>query len=235
MSRSNFPQYVYFCPFRSKQVISAPLDSARDIYVPSECLHHVATLRNRDSLQESTLDLITLLSKKSRIGISDFGIHGSIALNMHTSKSDIDLVVCGAENFRKLEKTIDGLAETGALSYVSKNRIDAARRYKGKYQGRLFMYNAVRKPEETNSKYGVFTYSPMTSVKFTCSVQNDTEATFHPATYGIKEYTPADATSALSRDRVPQFVVSMIGCYRNVARNGGKMRVSGMLDRKSVV
>jgi len=228
---TNFPQYVYFCPFRSKQVISAPLDSARDIYVPSECLHHVATLRNRDSLQESTLDLITLLSKKSRIGISDFGIHGSIALNMHTSKSDIDLVVYGAENFRKLEKTIDGLAETGALSYVSKNRIDAARRYKGKYQGRLFMYNAVRKPEETNSKYGVFTYSPMTSVKFTCSVQNDTEATFRPATYGIKEYTPADATSALSRDRVPQFVVSMIGCYRNVARNGGKMRVSGMLER----
>lgn len=228
---ANFPQYVYFCPFRSKQVISAPLNSVRDIYVPSECLHHVAKLRSRDSLQDSALDLVTLLSKKSRIDVSDFGIHGSIALNMHTSKSDIDLVVYGAENFRKLERTIDKLAENGALSYVSKNRIDAARKYKGKYKGRLFMYNAVRKPEEINSKYGVFKYSPIAFVKFTCSVQNDTEAMFRPAIYEIDEYTPADAKSTLSRDRVPQFVVSMIGCYRNVARIGNKMRVSGMLER----
>ncbi len=93
------------------------------------------------------------------------------------------------------------------------------------------MYNAVRKPEEIISKYGVFRYSPMTSVKFTCSVQNDTEAMFRPAIYEVGQYTPADATSALSRDRVPQFVVLMIGCYRNVARNGSKIRVSGMLER----
>ncbi len=90
---------------------------------------------------------------------------------------------------------------------------------------------SYRKRGEILCKYGVFRYSPMTSVKFICNVQNDTEAMFRPAIYEIDEYTPADAISDLSGDRIPQFVVSMIGCYRNVARNGGKMRVSGMLER----
>jgi predicted nucleotidyltransferase len=35
----------------------------------------------------------------------------------------------------------------------------------------------------------------------------------------------------MNGEKVPQFVVSMIGCYRNVARKGGKIRVSGMLER----
>ena len=85
--------------------------------------------------------------------MEDFGVHGSIALDMHTPKSDIDLVVYGAQNFRRLEVSISKLVGNGVLSYVSKNRIDAARRYKGKYMEKLFMYNAVRELEEIKSKY----------------------------------------------------------------------------------
>ena len=228
--RTNFPAYVHFCPFRNKEVISAPLDSVQEIYVPRECLHRILRLQDRDSLQNTTLDLIALLSKKSHASTEDFGIHGSIALNMHTSKSDIDLVVHGSHNFRKLEAAIDKLVITGTLSYVSKNRIDAARRYKGKYQGKLFMYNAVRKPEEINSKYGAFKYFPVTHVKFRCKVKDDTEAMFRPAVYKIEDYEPIGAASKLSKDTVPHTVVSMIGCYRNIARRGDKMRVSGMLE-----
>jgi predicted nucleotidyltransferase len=214
-----------------KEVISTPLDSVRDIYVPSKCLHHLITLKNRDSLQSAALDFARLLSTESHVEMKDFGLHGSIALNMHTSKSDIDLVVYGSKNFRKLEAAIDKLAKNGALSYVSKNRIDAARRYKGKYQGRLFMYNAVRKPEEINTRYGAFKYLPVTQVKFNCKVKHDTEAMFRPAVYKIEAYTPLGAASKLNKDTIPRCVVSMIGCYRNVAHAGDKIGVSGMLER----
>jgi len=79
------------------------------------------------------LDLIDLLSSESAITVEDFGVHGSIALNMHTPKSDIDFVVYGAQNLRKLEKTVGMLVEAGTLNYVFNNRLDAARRYKGRY------------------------------------------------------------------------------------------------------
>ncbi len=36
--QKNFPDYVYFCPYRMKDVINAPLTSIRKIYVPKKLL-----------------------------------------------------------------------------------------------------------------------------------------------------------------------------------------------------
>jgi len=229
--RSDFPNYVYFCPFRGKEVISASLDSIKRVYVPRECLRSLVRIKRKDSLQKMALDLIDLLSSESAITVEDFGVHGSIALNMHTPKSDIDFVVYGAQNFRELEKTVDKLVKAGTLNYVFNNRLDAARRYKGRYLDKIFMYNAVRKPEEIDSKYGTNKYSPVTHVKFRCTVKDDSEAMFRPAIYKIENYKPANQSSPLSRDEIPELVVSMIGCYRNVAKKGDKLVVSGMLER----
>jgi predicted nucleotidyltransferase len=229
--RNNFPNYVYFCPFREKEVISTPLNSIKKVYVPRECLHSLIRIERKDSLQEMTLNLIDLLSSESGLAVEDFGVHGSISLNMHTSQSDIDLVVYGAQNLRELEKAIDKLVKAGTLSYVFNNRLDAARRYKGRYLDKIFMYNAVRKPEEVNSKYGTYKYSPVSHVKFHCKVKDDSEAVFRPAVYKIENYKPDNTSSTLSEDRIPKLVVSMIGCYRNVAKKGDKLVVSGMLER----
>jgi hypothetical protein len=229
--RTDFPEYIYFCPFRTKEIISAPCNSIAEIYVPRECLQRLAKVQEKDTLQTAALDLIEMLSRESQISFNDFGIHGSIALNMHTPKSDIDLVVYGAQSFRKLETTIDKLSKRGTLTYVSKNRIDAARRYKAKYKGKLFMYNAVRNKEEINPNYGLFRYSPINQIEFRSKISNDGEAMFRPAIYGISDYEPANTASRLKESTIPAFVVSMVGCYRNVARKGDTIRVSGILER----
>jgi predicted nucleotidyltransferase len=229
--RKDFPEYVYFCPFRGKEVISAPLSSVKQVFVPRQCLQTLIKIEGKDDLQKMTLDLINLLSSESGVGIEDFGVHGSIALNMHTSKSDIDLVVYGGPNFRRLETTIKRLVKKGALSYKFSNRLDAARCYKGKYLNKIFMYNAVRKPEETSSKYGIQKYTPITPVQFECKIKDDSEAMFRPALYSIEQYKPEDTTSSVAHDDIPKLVVSMIGCYRNVARKGDTVKVAGMLER----
>lgn len=229
--RSNIPKYVYYCPYRDKEVLSAPISSVRNVYVPMECLRSLVRLEKRDSLQQMTLDFINLLSAKSGICIEDFGVHGSVALGMHSEKSDIDIVVYGAQNFRTLEKTVDELVKAGTLTYQASNRLDAARRFKGRYGGRIFMYNAIRKPGEISTRYRAFRYSPVGFVRFSCTVEDDSEAMFRPAIYKIDNYQPADKESQLSHYMVPKLVVSMIGCYRNVARKGDVMGVSGTLER----
>lgn len=229
--RKNSPDYVYYCPFRRKEIISAPLDSIKNIFVPRDCLHQLTQLGTKDDLQKMTLDLVDLLSTESDIGVEDFGVHGSVALNMHTPKSDIDLVVYGAQNFRALEATINRLVEAGRLNYKFSNRLDAARRYKGKYLKKIFMYNAIRKPEEIKQKYGELQYTTVAPVNFTCKVQDDSEAMFRPAIYRIRDYDDGGAVAASGENKVPETVVSMIGCYRNVARRGKSTRVSGMLER----
>jgi len=191
--------------------------------VPSQRLKTLFKKKQRDRLQELALETVTLLSVKSKVPVQDFGLHGSIALDMHSAESDIDLVVYGAENFRRLEATVNRLFKKDAL--------DAARKNRGEYKGKVFVYNAVRKPEEVRVKYGDHKYFPISSINFRCRVEDDIEAMFRPAIYQIGDYQPLNSASRLEKDQIPQTLVSMIGCYRNVSRKGERIEVSGVLER----
>jgi len=160
-----------------------------------------------------------------------FGMHGSIALNMHTEESDIDFVVYGSGNFRVVEDTIARLVETGTLRYIFGNKLDRARKFKGKYMEKIWMFTAARLPNEVTEKYGESRFIPVAPLKFQCAVIDDTEAIFRPAIYVIRDYAPLDEKSKLPGGQVPSRILSNIGCYRNVARNGDKINVSGMLEK----
>ena len=229
--RKNFPEYIYYCYLRHKELISAPISRIEKVFVPKERLQALIKLEKPDRIQRMALDLVNMLSQESGVGLSDFGIHGSIALNMHSEESDIDFVVLGSANFRKVEATIDRLVNTGTLRYIFGNRLDAARKFKGKYKDKIWMYTATRKPEEFPPPYGTLRFSALSPVKFQCTVSDDTEAIFRPAIYKFTDYKPLDVMSELPADRVPACILSNIGCYRNVARKGDKIKVSGMLER----
>ena len=233
--RKNFPDYVYYCYLRNKELISAPLTSIERVYVPKDCLTALRGLKHPDTLQKMALDLIRLLSQESDVGMEDFGVHGSIALNMHAPESDIDFVIYGSQNFRRVESAIERLVNAGTLSYIVSNRLDAARKFQGRYMKKIFMYNATRKPEEVKTKYGMFRFSSIDPVRFQCTVSDDSETMFRPATYKIANYTPLDAESELPPDKIPTQVVSNIGCYRNVAHQDSEIKVSGKLERVEAI
>ena len=229
--KKNFPHFVYYCPFRSKELISAPLASVDTVYVPKNCLVALRKMKKPDDLQNTALDLVTLLSKQSAVGLDDFGIHGSIALNMHAPESDIDFVVYGSQNFRAVEQAIAELVNIRNLSYVAGNRLEAARRFQGRFKGKIWMFNATKKREEIQNEYGRFRFTPIAPVRFQCTVVHDEETMFRPATYRIGNYRPSDFSSELQFDRIPDRVVSNIGCYRNIARKGDDIKVAGQLER----
>jgi predicted nucleotidyltransferase len=229
--RENFPDYLYYCYLRNKELITAPLDRIERVFVPKDRLKALAAIAKPDELQRMALDLIHLISGESGVGWADLGIHGSIALNMHAPESDIDFVVYGSENFRLVEEAISKLVNEGKLSYIISNRLDAARKFQGRYNGKIFMYNATRKPEEVKTWYGMQRFSSIDPVRFQCAVTDDSETMFRPATYKITNYNPLDAESELPLDKVPDRVVSNIGCYRNVARQGSQIKVAGQLER----
>jgi predicted nucleotidyltransferase len=229
--RTNFPQYLHFSPYLNKEVLSVHYNSIERVYLPHDCLQNLVKKGNRDKLQEEAVELVSLLSEESKVSIKDFGVHGSVGLNMHSQHSDIDLVVYGSQNFRKLEKTVDRLVEEGELKYVFTKKIDSARKHRGRFGDRRFVYNAVRKPEEITAQYGKWRYIPIKNVAFSCVVGDDSETMFRPSIYPIMNYQPDSLVSVLPNEQVPTKVLSMIGYYRNVARQGEEVRVSGMLER----
>ena len=229
--RGNFPHYLYCCPFRGKEVLSVPLDHIKRVYSPSECLQAIFKKEKKDALQKETVELVSLLSEESNVAIQDFGIHGSVGLNMHSEYSDIDLVVYGSANFKRLEAAVNRLADDGVFSHVFTKKIDHARKHRGRYNDRRFVYNAVRRYEEIDAQHGKLKYTPVKNVTFSCEVVGDSENMFRPAVYPIGNYQPEDSASELSGEQVPLRVLSMIGYYRNVARKGDVVKVSGMLER----
>ena len=229
--RKNFPHYLYCCPFRGKEVLSVPLNQIKKVYLPGECLQAIFKKENKDAIENETVELVSLLSEKSQVPIHDFGIHGSVGLNMHSKHSDIDLVVYGSENFKKLEIAVNQLADEGVFTFVCTKKIDHARKHRGRYNDRRFVYNAVRKYEEIDVQHGKMRYTPIKNVSFCCEVVDGSENMFRPAIYPIKNYQPDDSASELPEEQVPVRVLSMIGYYRNVARTGDGVKVSGTLER----
>ncbi len=229
--RKYFQNYLYFCPFRGKELLSVPLDQIEKVFLPGECLQNIFNKKNRDELQEEAVELVTLLSKESTVPVSDFGIHGSVGLNMHSEYSDIDLVVYGSKNFKKLENSVNRLAIQGIFTHVCTKKIDYSRKHRGRYKNRRFVYNAVRKNNEIYSDYGKYRYTPIKNVNFRCKIIDDKENMFRPAIYQIGNYSPEDTESEILKGQTPTIVVSMIGYYRNVARKDDIVRVSGTLER----
>ncbi len=228
--RQNFSDYVFYDSFRNKELITAPLNKIEAVYVPKDCLTWLRDLKKPDGLQQMALDLVNMLSDESCIGIEDFGIHGSIALNMHAPESDIDFVVYGTQNFRVVEEAIQRLVNEGNLTYIAGNRIEAARKFVGKYEGKIWMYNATKKPEEVTTQYGDYIFAPLAPVRFTATVCDDTQTMYRPAIYKISNYQPQDSQSEVQLEKIPSQIVSNIGCYRNVARTGQTVKVAGMLE-----
>ncbi len=229
--RKNFPDYIYYCYLRNKELISAPLKNIEQVFVPRDRLRILTNLEKPDKLQRKALDLVQLLSTESGVSLDDFGIHGSIALNIHAPESDIDFVVYGSQNFRVVEEEIAQLVRAGRLSYIVGNRLDAARKFQGRYEKKIFMYNATRKTEEIKTKYGQSRFSSIQPLRFRCVVSDDWETMFRPAIYKITNYKPLNSESELPPNRIPGHVVSNIGCYRNVARTATEIRVAGQLER----
>jgi len=229
--RKYFPDYTYFCPYRAKTIISSPLRLIDRVFEPKACLENIRRKEGKDNLEKTALDLVSFFSEQSGVDLENFGIHGSLALSMHTSESDIDFVVYGSWNFRRVEEIIRKLIDEGELKPVMKNWIDKVRKHRGRYKGKIFTYTAVRRIEEIHDKYGEYSYRPIKPIKFQCIISKDEEAMFRPAIYEISDYRPLDDSSIIPKDEIPEKVVSMIGCYRNIARIGEKVRVSGKLER----
>jgi predicted nucleotidyltransferase len=229
--RKKFPDYLFFDPTRDKEVITAPYDNIEQVFVPKDRLEWLQGLPNPDSLQKTALSLINLVHDESNVEFSDLGIHGSIALNMHAPESDIDFVVYGTQNFRQVEAAIQNLVNQGRLTYVASNRIEAARKFQGRYEGKIFMFNATRKPNEVTTEYGDYAYTPLEPVRFTATVRDDNQTMYRPAIYKIANFRPLDPQSEIPLEQTPTQIVSNIGLYRNIARTGQQIKAQGTLER----
>jgi len=225
--RKHFPEYLYFSDVFNKEVIAIPKTEIKTVFVPERGLAQLMTKKNPDELEKEAISLIKLLSKTSGVPLNNFGIHGSILLGTHNEKSDIDIAVYGASNFRKVKNAIAYLITLNKLEYIFETKFDVLRKNRGIYNSQRFVVNAIRQKTEILEVYGDKIYSPLTDVSFTAKVVDTTEAVFRPAHYQITDFI--NLRSSVSRP-VPYEIVTMIGNYRDIVSVGERIQGKGVLE-----
>ena len=229
--KNHFPEFLYHCPYHGKTLVAIPLSSIQYIKTPQQSLTTLTHQESQDPLQKLALDLIQLLSTHSHISLTHFGIHGSLALGIHSDFSDIDLSVYGRIQFHKVHQSIASLVQQGRLRYLFEDETDALRLNKGIYKGKKFVINAIRTQKELTETYGQHRYQAIQPLHFKATILNDSESIFKPAKYHITQYIPLNPPSHLPPRKTPDTITSMIGRYRNIAGKGRQIEAKGNLEK----
>ncbi|MEM2448166.1 MAG: hypothetical protein QXM89_04150 [Candidatus Bathyarchaeia archaeon] len=228
----NFPHYVYECPYNSKVLTSVPKDKIECVFKPRDALFRLIRKKNRLPVEDVAVEWIELISSNSDIELKNFGIHGSLCLDMLSEKPDVDVAIYGGLNFRKVRNTVSGLVSKDVMKYMYENEFDRLRKNKISYKGFKVVFNAVRKSDEIKDVYGAYRRMPIKTVRFRCMVESAEESFFRPAIYRVSDYRAVNEESRLPPEMRPKDIVVMDGTYRGLASEGDLLEVRGLLERE---
>ncbi|MCW3978359.1 MAG: hypothetical protein NWF12_01300 [Candidatus Bathyarchaeota archaeon] len=223
--RRTFPDYLQYSEPLGRWMITVPKEKIAEAYVPSRRLLSLLRRGAEGLLEERALSLIGILSKETSIPMGFFGVRGSISLGTSRPGSDIDIAIYGSSNHRKVKSALLRLEGEGLLELKRESRLDRKRLNKGTFQGKDFVINATRRFSEMRAHQTA--QRPLEPAKAECVCASAREAMFRPAIYGIEECEVVGDSGVLYE--VSQ-IVSMIGTYRDVVKEGESFRARGVLE-----
>jgi predicted nucleotidyltransferase len=243
------PGYIFDCPVRNITISSVPKASVKQYYRPRERLKSIFEDGPRDDLESKLVDLVTILSGLSGVGVDGIGVTGSILTGNHSPKfSDMDIAVYGAETSSRLKEVILGMRNEHNLiqpfnaakkELWSRSRMDrfplglgelmefAERRWNyGIYSDTYFSLHPVRTDGEIREEYGDNTYRQIGSVTGRATVSDSSESIFLPAIYAVDNIkTDGNEDAEITE------IVSYEGLFCDMFDEGERVEFSGALER----
>lgn len=99
----------------NRMMVGVTAEQLSHIIRPGERLKELMAT-NGDPLIEATREVLELVTDRSDLEPSDFGVFGSLAHGFHNPRySDIDLVIFGMDELKELRMTLEGLYDEGLL------------------------------------------------------------------------------------------------------------------------
>jgi len=249
--QTKHPQYLFSSEIYNITMTAVPHNHIVQHYKPEEELAQILRTTKKDLLQEKLAKFVIFLSEKSKIPKSNFGVTGSILLNIHDPKfSDIDLTIYGQQNSLKLKKTLtqtvlepdsptkrfEGFilnewcrkkAQRSLLSFEDAKRIYQRKWNIGLFEGALFSIHPVKLESELTEKYGDKTFYPLSQVAIRAVVADAKENLFLPCVYKVRDVEVIEG----AREGLGILeVVSYESLYDSLAEKGEPVVVKGKLE-----
>jgi len=217
--RQNFTHYLVHDSIFDEVVCEVPVEDIVRHYIPAERLAQLRKRGNLSEVEQKALRLAEMLQSEAAIPWSTIGISGSILAGLFTSASDIDPVVYGAENCRRVYSALERFLRDGssafrrydrgelealfefrsrdtAMAFEDFVRIESKKVIQGKFMGTDYFMRFVKDWNEVGEEYGERRYRNAGRVKVKAVVANHGEAIFTPCTYGVKNVEVLDGPTA---------------------------------------
>ena len=248
--RERFPQYLVFDPVFGQWLCEVPIELVNRHHEPSSCLSQLRHKSALDVLRKQAVDFAQLLHAEAGVKWDALGISGSLLVGLHTDKSDVDLVVHGSENARKIHSTLESLLPNSIrgvkpynkqdlralFGFRSKDtqmkfedfvRTESRKVLQGKFKDSDYYIRCVKDWKEVAETYGLICYKPLGEVTVSATVVDDSQMIFTPCTYGIEHVHIVEGKKL----QLPCEVVSFRGRFCEQARKGERIIARGMIER----
>ena len=231
-------------------VDAVPWEDVARLYDPRERLRRLSDVGPGDALTEDALTLAELLRDAAGVPPEALGLTGSLLFDLHVPASDIDLVVYGDGECRRVHAALTRLLddpscalarprgeelaaihavhrEDTPLSAADFARLQAGKVNEGRFAGRPYFVRFVKLPAELPERYGDPRYAPAGRALVEARIVDDRDALFTPCRYALGEVLSLEGACV---DGLSE-VVSFRGRFADQARAGRWVRAYGAVER----
>lgn len=246
--KAHHPYYVDYCPVRDIHFSMIPKERVQTYYYPEQRLAQVMAHPD-DRLEEEMVRVVEGIQQVTGISPADMGVTGSILLGIHDpSFSDIDLMIFGRENARKLREVMIGkdlpgvspLDEAyidewcqGVISHFGLTYRQARwlidRRWNFVYfgQGRhIVSLHPTRSDEEIEEDYGEHRYRDAGKARIEATIARSVDSIFLPAVYGVEKVKIVEGPNVMVTE-----ICAYEGLFGQIGDVGQVVEAQGKLEQ----
>lgn len=247
--QKTYPHYIVHDAVFGEKLCEVPVSDITKLCTPAEKLKELRETEDPDRLERLTLQMAELLKEKARVPPDAIGVSGSLMAGLHTSASDIDLVVYGSENCRKvysalemllngkndllrrytkqgLKKLFDFRSKDTVVGFEDFIRTESRKASQGKFLGKDYFIRFVKDWNEVE-EYGDVLYSNAGYARIKARIVDASESIFTPCTYEVDNVQTQEG----DKKKPVSEVVSFRGRFCEQAKEGEIVVAQGKIEK----
>jgi predicted nucleotidyltransferase len=254
--RQNFPKYLYEDHMGRGLLQAVAKVDLLEIYNPIQRMQQITGTEeeNLDSLEKLVREFSNKLLKNCNINSRNLGVTGSILVNLHSRKSDIDLVVYGRKDGLEVFQGMSSIFEKydnisryseSELKKLWKNRgqqeqidfesfleIEKNKQLQGTINNVDFYIRLVLLPDEYHEPYDKTKITSLGECEIEATVENDEYSIFTPSIYHLINIQLKNDN--IKEATIPDRIFSVRGRYCDLAKTGERISANGKLERVKI-
>lgn len=252
--QARFPWYLYPSKCLDATLQAVPHEQLLRLHDPTEKFQWLVqqSRSELDMLSKCCVELGLAICSGAGISMANLGVSGSILVDLHTVHSDIDLVIYGCDEGKRVydlmtqlraqTTIIEGLtfyrevelqdlyqlrSRSTPITFKDFVRIERKKVLQGKYKGYDFYIRLVYKAEEVGERFKDRCFRNCGDIELKARITEDIDRFFTPCRYVIEDAVLRPTST--QRLTIAE-IVSFRGRFCEAARVGDSVRVRGKLE-----